>query len=511
MSAVPSVAEALDRVVRAAGGRLSLVDDSERYTFAALDEAVRRAESALYSLGLREGDRLAASLPNRAGLVVAFLAAQRLGAIWVGLAGVLSPREKQAILVDAGASMYLSSPALADEAAQLTLPALREIVSFDRQDSGSRFARELAQAQPRARRGHIDAHAPAAIAYTSGTTGTPKGAVHSQHNLMLMGAMARDMGLYPEDMPHGVMLPLTTLNLMVLVPLLTLQRGAPCVVLESARPLELARRVREERVGHFTAVPTVYHDLLTHPDVDVGDLVSLQEPEMGGANIPPALRELVRSRLGRDTCIGYGMTEAPATLTRTRARAPFSPGLCGHALPHVRIEIRGEDDASLAGGEVGEICVTPASEGPFAGLYTPMLGYWQNPGATREVLRGGRYYTGDLGRLDETGALFVLGRKLEVIVRGGATIYPAEVERVLHEDPAVAAAAVVGKPDARLGERVLAFVEATPGMAVDVEALRLRCAAALARYKVPESLVVVERLPRNAMGKIVKRALLTRL
>ncbi len=508
MSRVPTVARVLDAALTYAPGKLALVDATHRYTFAGLDEAVSRATNALYALGVREGDRVAASLPNHAGIVIAFLATQRLGAIWVGIAGVLAGPEKRAILEDAGASVVLTSPALALEVERILPSGARELVVFDPRDTEARFTRLMGEASTDSSRAHIEPHAPAAIAYTSGTTGLPKGAVHSQYNLMLMGAMARELSLYPSDMAHGVMLPLTTLNLMVLVPLVTLQLGAPCVVLESTKGPQLARRVREERIGHFTAVPTIYYDLLTHPDVDVRDLASLRAPEIGGANVPPSIRALVRERLGIESCVGYGMTEAPATVTRTRPQAEHAPGSCGHALPHVRIEIRSESDAQLAPGEVGEICVAAAFEGPFAGLYTPMLGYWNKPEATAAVLRQGRYYTGDLGMLDAAGELVVLGRKQELIVRGGAKIYPAEVERVLHDDPAVAAAAVVGTPDARLGERVVAFIEPAPGLTVDLDALRARCEARLARYKIPDSLRLVERMPRNAMGKIVKRELL---
>ncbi len=511
MISVPAVADVLKPWLAAAPTRLALVDDTHRYSFAALDEAVCRATNALYALGIREGDRVAASLPNRTDIVIAFLATQRLGAIWVGLSGVLAASEKQAILRDCGAVLYLAQQELASQAQGLSVPTLRQIVCFDQRDQATHFMRALAQASSQARRAAIDTHAPSAIAYTSGTTGTPKGAVHSQHNLMLMGAIARELGLYPPDLPHGVMLPLTTLNLMVLVPLLTLQLGAPCVVLESSRPLELAKRVREEGIGHFTAVPTIYHDLLTHPDLDLRDLATLDRPEMGGANIPPAIRELVHTRLGKDTCVGYGMTEAPATVTRTRAGVEHLPGLCGEPLPHVKIEIRDEGSDAVEDGKVGEICVSAASQGTLADVYTPMLGYWNNPEATREVLREGRYYTGDLGMLDQSGQLFVLGRKQELIVRGGSKIYPAEVERILHEDPQVLAAAVLGKPDARLGERVVAFIQVRPGCALDLEALRARCESSLARYKVPEQLIVIDSMPRNAMGKIVKRDLAARL
>ncbi len=499
---VSHVAGVLAPLLAHAPTRTALVDATRRYSFAELDAAVARAAGALHALGVRAGDRVAACLPNRAEIVIAFLATQRLAALWVGIARPLAAPEKRYLLEDSGASVYLVSPELVAEAESIAPATLQHVIDVDHVSTWSRL---LASATP-APGVAIDPHAPAAIAYTSGTTGFPKGAVHSQHNLILMGAIARAAGFYPPDMPHGVMLPLTTLNLMVLVPLLTLQSGAACVVLDVKKPLELARRVHEERIGHFTAVPAIYHDLFTHEGVRAEELASLVQPEVGGANIPPVLRDTYRSRFGREICVGYGMTEAPATVTRTRSDASFQPGLCGHPLPQYALEIR-SDTQRLGPGEVGEICVLGASEGPYAGVYTPMLGYWHKPEATREVLRDGRYHTGDLGLLDEHGQLFVLGRKKELIIRGGANIYPAEVERVLHEHPGVAAAAVVGVPDARLGERVVAYVELVPGHSFDVEAARARLERELARYKLPEELHVIESMPRNAMGKIVKGSL----
>jgi long-chain acyl-CoA synthetase len=485
----------------------ALVDAHRRYTYGELDEAVTRAAQALYTLGVRAGDRVAACLPNQADIVIAFLATQRLAALWVGIAKPLAPPEKRYLLEDSGARVYLVSPDLVSEATSIAPATLEHVIDVASGGAECTWSRITAQASSSPISEAIDPHAPAAIAYTSGTTGFPKGAVHSQHNLVLMGAVARAAGFYPSDMAHGVMLPLTTLNLMVLVPLLTLQSGAACVVLDSKKPLELARKVREQRIGHLTAVPAIYHDLFTHPEVQQSDLASLVQPEVGGANIPPALRDVYRTRFGREICVGYGMTEAPATVTRTRPDASYAAGLCGHPLPQFALEIRSASGERLSAGEVGEICVLGAHEGPFANVYTPMLGYWNKPEATCDVLRDGRYHTGDLGMLDEHGQLFVMGRQKELIIRGGANVYPAEVERVLHEHPGVAAAAVLGVPDERLGERVVAFVELSPGASYDEAALRKRLEQSLARYKQPAELHVVESMPRNAMGKVVKSQL----
>jgi len=184
--------------------------------------------------------------------------------------------------------------------------------------------------------------------------------------------------------------------------------------------------------------------------------------------------------------------------------SPNLPGICGRALPQVEIRILDDAGRALPAGEVGEVCVAPATSGPFAGLYTPMLGYWKKPEETRDALQAGVLRTGDLGVLEADGTLFLRGRKKELILRGGANVYPAEVERVLHGDPRVRGAAVVGRPDERLGERVVAFVELVPGATVAADDLVARCRAELARYKVPEEIHFVEALPRTPMGKVRK-------
>jgi acyl-CoA synthetase (AMP-forming)/AMP-acid ligase II len=266
----------------------------------------------------------------------------------------------------------------------------------------------------------------------------------------------------------------------------------------------MAEWIGRERIDWIGAVPAMIHDLLTHPDVHADDLVSLTRPMVGGADCPEEFRELYRKRFGSEVRLGYGMTEAPTAVTLEPEEGPFLPGCAGRALPHVRITVRDESGRELAAGEEGEVCVEPTNEGPWAGVYTPMLGYWNRPEATAEALRGGVLHSGDVGILDAEGNLFIRGRKGELIIRGGANVYPAEVERVLHEDPRVAACAVVGRPDKRLGERVVAYVQPVPGEQLDAESLRAHCSERLARYKVPAEFVLVEDFPRTPMGKIRK-------
>jgi len=505
-----TVAELLVPGLQSRPDRLALIGRHGRLDYRSLDAAVEAAACALCDLDVGPGDRVAACLPNDVDIVVAFLASQRLGAIWVGVNRVLAPAEKAWILSDCGASVLLAG---ADVCAEIEsrrgeLPSPLRLVGVDPEDPGSewsRLCRSRSGEHPPTR--EVDPFAPAAIAYTSGTTGFPKGAVHSQHNLLLPGAVARLTGNRPRPPRHGVVLPLTILNLFVLGPVCILQDTRCCVCMDRTDALGVADWVRRERIGSFDGVPTIIHDLLTHPEIEARDLESLREPIMGGADSPPEVVRLFRERFGGEVIIGYGMTEAPTAISWSDGSVPPGPGLCGRPVPQVEIEILGDDDRTLPVGEVGEICVRPARTGPFAGVYSPMLGYWNRPEATARALRGGLYRTGDLGCFGEDGNLYIRGRRNELILRGGANVYPAEVERVLQSHPAVSVAAVLGVPDARLGERVVAAVQCAAGAAVTAESLRDHVRGQLARYKVPDVVCFVDEMPRNAMNKIVKSRL----
>ena len=505
-----SVAEVLDPVLARDPARPALVGRHGRMSYAELDRAANRAAAALRAQGVGPGDRVAVCLPNDVDIVVAFLAAMRLGALWVGVNRVLAPPEKDYILEDSGAALLLATPEVAREQEpwRARLPARRALLRVDpadpRAEWGALVADQSGDARPEV---EIDPWGPAAIAYTSGTTGQPKGAVHSQHNILLPGAVTAAERVYPEGVPHGTVLPLTILNLIVLGPVQAWQNGSSCVAMDRIDALGVAEWIEKERIGSFAAVPTVIYDLLTHPGVRPEQLVSFTQPMVGGATCPEEFRALYRERFGRDVSIGYGMTEAPTAVTRADGGPVEQPGLCGRALPQVEVTIRGESGRVLPPGEEGEICVGPARTGRWAGIYTPMLGYWKKPEATAKALRDGIYYSGDIGVQEPDGTLYIRGRRNELILRGGANVYPAEVERVLQDHPAVADCAVFGIPDRRLGERVVAVVVLEPGAFASAEALQAHCAERLARYKVPEHLAFVDSMPRNAMSKIVKRAL----
>jgi acyl-CoA synthetase (AMP-forming)/AMP-acid ligase II len=505
-----TAAAILDAPLQATPRATALVGRRARFDFRDLDREVDKAAWALCALGVQPGDRVAACLPNDVDIVIAFLASQRLGAIWVGINAALAPREQAYMLEDAGARILLAGPPVLAALEVLDpLPALEQRLAVDPLEPQLGWLGALERAPGDAGRPdvEIDPFAPAAIAYTSGTTGFPKGAVHSQHNLVLVAASLNRTGGLPPAVNVGVLLPLTILNLIARGVLGAYYGGRTLVCMDRHDAVGIATWVREERVGTMDTVPTHVRDLLTHPEVREEDLASLVDLIMGGADCPPEVVALYRERFGKGVTIGYGMTEAPTGVARSAGEPPLAPGYCGKAVAQVEIQIVDEQDQLLPAGELGEICVAPATSGPFAGLYTPMLGYWNKPDATTEALRGGRYHTGDLGMLDEAGNLYVRGRRNDLILRGGANVYPAEVERVLASLEGVTGAAVLGIPDDRLGERVVAAVELRPGTALSEEALRSHVAEHLARYKVPDRVLVVPALPRNSMQKVVKREL----
>ena len=501
----PSVAALLDERSAADPDAEILVGRSGRYTAQQLDDASNRAADALRSLGVARGDRVAMSAPNDTPIIVAFLGAMRLGAIWVGINRPLAPAEKAYMLDDCGVSVFLGDPEMTAQiqALRSDLPELGEVLQLDEWEEA------VAAASPDPSEAEIDPLEPAAIAYTSGTTGFPKGAVHSQHNLLLPGAVNARRAALPGAATgvSGVALPLTILNLMVLGPLLAYQAGSKLVTMDRIDAVGMAEWIEAEAITGFAAVPAMVHDLLTHREVTDDMLTSLAGIGVGGADMPEAFRRMYEKRFGMPVGTGYGLTEAPTAVTAEDVTQPMTPNSCGRALPQCAIVIVGPSDEPLGPGEVGEVCVTAASIGEFADCYRPMLGYWNRTEATAEALRGGILHTSDIGMLDEDGNLFIKDRKHDLIIRGGANVYPAEIERVLHDDARVAACAVVGAPDERLGERVVAFVELVAGATADEAELRTHCGESLARYKIPDAVVFVDGFDRTPMGKIRKTVL----
>jgi acyl-CoA synthetase (AMP-forming)/AMP-acid ligase II len=507
------IAEVFDKPLHLAPDAEALITRRVRWSYRQLDDACARAAGALAALGVHPGDRVAAVLPNEADIVVAFHATMRLGAIWVGVNQALAPPEQAFLLQDSQASLLLCT---ADDAAGLEphrpgLAALHTVVEAEQWRNlvdGSEPLRELPP---------LDPHAPAGLAYTSGTTGRPKGVIHSQHNLLVPGAVLVESRGYDAALRKGDCLPLTILNLMVLTTLLVAQAGGTAVIMDQLYAQGVAEWIEREAVTVWNGPPPILHSLVNSPDVPASALRSLREVWSGGADLPEALRQRFEEKFALPILATYGLSEAP-TIVSIDPPGAHVAGASGRVLPHLDVRIAREAEArstveprrsgdAADPGTPGEICLAARREGPFADLYRPPLGYWRRPEASAESFAGGVVHTGDIGLLDADGWLHVRDRKSLVINRGGANVYPAEIERVLDALDGVAGSAALGLPDERLGQRVVAAVEPDAGTTLDTEVLTGHCASQLARYKVPERITILDHLPRNAMGKVDRAAL----
>jgi long-chain acyl-CoA synthetase len=496
-----SVGDVLERALAHDAAHEALVCADARLTYGELDRAVERVAGALASLGVTKDDVVAVSLPNTSDVVVTFHAVMRLGAIWLGVNRNLAPPEKHFILHDAGTRLLLASPgvgaALGPDAHGRPTPPIVEV------GEDAAAWRDIVDGSPasyrRPRRRPTD---PAGIAYTSGTTGRPKGVVHSHRNLLLPGAMLVAARNFGPGLRKGDCAALTILNLQVTSTLLVAQAGGTQVVMDRVDPAGVAGWIKREAVNSWFSVPTILQGLAGSAEVAVDELASLTDVWTGGTYLPEPVREAFEARFGCRVSATYGLTEAPTVVTIEDGHHVRAPGSSGTPLPHLVVEIR-DGEKVLPAGETGEITVRARGDGPWADSYRPMLGYLGHPEATAEAVRDGVLYTGDVGYLDAEGRLFVRDRRNALILRGGANVYPAEVERVLLQAPGVRGASVVGVPDERLGQRVVAAVEAEEGLTLEVGDLSTYCSSQLARYKVPE-LWKVGPLPRNAMGKVVR-------
>jgi long-chain acyl-CoA synthetase len=489
----------------------ALVGRHSRYNYEALNRAVTAAAAGLESIGVTQGARIAASSSNQPDIVIAFLATMRLGAIWVGIAPPLAPPEKAYQLRDSGAQTFLADARAAEQMAphRSELPDLVNVVRMEPGETGGPWARLLAEHADRAPSPRaIDPFAPAAISYTSGTSGFPKGVLHSQHNIMVVaattiGGARGDQG--PPTMKRGATLSLTILNVMILTAVTVLAGGGSLVCVDRRDARGIAEWIRDERIGHVHLSGAHIHDMLTNHTTR-SELESLRFANNAGADIPVSLRQRFEETLGPRALTSYGLTEVPAGATGFPCDAALVEGSCGIPYRHLDVAILDKDNNRVCQGEVGEICIRAAQTGPWANMYRPMLGYWNNPEATAKALRGGWLHTADLGCFDEHGHLRIRDRMSEVVLRGGANVYPAEIERVLRADPIVRDVAVVGRPDERLGEEVVAVVEIVAGQDRDAALgmLEARCARELAKYKWPSEWRFVDTLPRNAMNKVIK-------
>jgi long-chain acyl-CoA synthetase len=464
----------------------ALVSANERFTWRSLAERVARVAQGLSRRNIRHGDRVSLLLGNRIEFVVTLFAAARLGAIVVPLNIRSRKPELAYVLEQCAAKLVVHEDELADR-----LPELPQRIALD--DFETLLETAGAEAVP------VEEEDTAAILYTSGTTGRPKGAMLS-HLGIVHSAMHYEsaMGLGLADRSIAAV-PLSHVTGLVAL-IATMARCAGTLVLlpafKAADFLALAAR---ERMTHTVLVPAMYNLCLMQPDFERHDLSRWRIGGYGGAPMPlPTIARFTEKlpQLGLMNLYGATETTSPATMMPPHETARHADSV-GLAVPCGEIRVMDDAGREAAPGESGELWI----KGPMV-----VRGYWNDALATEREFTGGFWHSGDIGAVDAQGFVYVFDRKKDMINRGGYKVYSAEVESALLEHAGVAEAAVIGIPCPVLGERVHAFVSLREG--ITEQDLRVFCAERLADYKVPESFTFrSEPLPRNANGKVLKRAL----
>ena len=485
--------------------KTALVCGGRSFTYKELDQLCARVANALRALGVGAGDRVTLYSHNSWEWIVCYYAIARVGAVINPVNVMLTPEEVLFIIRDCGAKAVLSSPEKGKPLLDVKEDSLLEnIVLFgDQKFVGARSLNEMVtQASAECAAASVEPGAVSTIAYTSGTTGHPKGAVLTHRNVVLNSALTATM--HGRNASDTVVTALPTAHVYGNVVMNgAFMCGMTLVLMPRFNELEALKAIQEYRATLFEGAPTMYMYLLKSPELEKHDLSSLTRCTVGGQTMPSAKMREVEERFGCPLIELWGMTEIAGLGTTHPVYCDNRHGSIGVPLPRVQCRIADVDDAHQTGisGEVGELLV----RGPIV-----MDGYYGNPQATKAVLEpDGWLHTGDLARMDEDGYIYVVDRKKDMILTAGYNIYPAELERVIAAHPAVAMVAVGSRPDELKGETARAYIVRRDGAPLDEDEILSYCREHLAAYKVPRSVKFVSDLPKTSTGKVMRRMLST--
>ncbi|MFD3554645.1 AMP-binding protein [Streptomyces goshikiensis] len=508
-----TIGENLDRTVRRFPGRDALVDRAagRRWTYAELGADVDALALGLLDLGITKGDRVGIWAPNRAEWTLVQYATAKIGAILVTVNPAYRSHELEYVLRQSGMRMLVAAERFksSDYAAMIEevrpgCPELEFTVLLDGPlwtDLTERGRRAdpagLARAQA-----ELSADDPINIQYTSGTTGFPKGATLSHHNILNNGFFVGELCHYTELDRVCIPVPFYHCFGMVMGALACTSHGAAMVIpAPSFEPAATLAAVEAESCTSLYGVPTMFIAALAEPAFASYDLSSLRTGIMAGSPCPVEVMKEVIDRMGMtEVSICYGMTETSPVSTQTRADDSVERRVStvGRVGPHLEVKVVDPGTGrTVPRGEPGELCTRG---------YSVMLGYWGEPERTAEAVDAARWmHTGDLAVMDEGGYLSITGRIKDMVIRGGENLYPREIEEFLHTHPDVLDVQVIGVPDAKYGEELMAWVRMREGAEpLTAETVRAYCAGRLAHFKIPRYVHVVEEFPMTVTGKIRK-------
>jgi fatty-acyl-CoA synthase len=506
-----TIGDNFSRIAATHAGREALVDrpTGRRWTYAELHRDVQALAHGLLRLGIDKGDRVGIWAPNCPEWTILQYATAAIGAILVPINPAYRTDELAYVINQAGIGLLVAAASFktSDYAAMIQdarpdCPGLRRVVLLGSADWHALADRAGDPRALAARQALLSPDDPINIQYTSGTTGHPKGAVLSHHNILNNAYLTGEILGYTELDRVCVPVPLYHTFGMVISNLGTTAHGA-CLIYPAPAfdPKATLSAVAEERCTSLYGVPAMFIAELAQPDFDAYDLSSLRTGIMGGSPCPVEVLKQVVSRMGMtDVTVAYGMTETSPVSAQTRADDTLDRRVStvGRVHPHVEIKIADpETGATVPRGVPGELCTRG---------YSVMLGYWQQPGKTAEAIDPARWmHTGDLATMDADGYINITGRLKDMVIRGGENIAPREIEEFLHTHPDIHDVQVIGVPDARLGEEIMAWIRLRPG-APPITAADVRAYAdgKLAHYKIPRYVRIVEDFPMTASGKVRK-------
>ncbi|MCM3809272.1 long-chain fatty acid--CoA ligase [Streptomyces sp. DR7-3] len=478
--------------------RIAVRQDDLTLTYAQLNDTSARIAALLQAKGVRPGDRVTLVMPNVIYFPVMYYGILHAGGVVVPLNPLLRAREIAFALRDSGSRIALAAPPFADEVAAAAAEAGAECLVM----TSTAFGPLVQGTGPMPQIVDRAEDDTAVILYTSGTTGTPKGAELTHRNLMTNAATAAEtlLNVGPDDVLFGG-LPLfhafgqtCALNTAVIA-------GASLTLLPRFEPAKALEIMHRDRVTVFLGVPTMYTALLHAGIPDDHDLSQLNLAVSGGASLPVEILHRVEEEFSLTVLEGYGLSETSPVAAFNPPDRPRKAGSIGLPIRGVELTLLADDGTPVSPGEVGEIAIRGENV---------MKGYWNRPDATAEAIRDGWLHSGDLARVDEDGYYFIVDRKKDLIIRGGYNVYPREIEEVLYEHPAVAEAAVVGVPHEIHGEEVAAVVTLRDGAQATPDQIGEYVKQRVAAYKYPRIVTFTDGLPKGATGKILKREIVVK-
>ncbi len=526
-----TIGDMFDQTANTYPDRPALIARQEnvRLSYRELQAQVNQCARGLLHLGIRKGERVGIWSPNRSEWCITQFATSKIGAILVNINPSYRVHELEYVLNQSGCSALVIAAqfktsdytgmvqSLAPELAtcqpgQLKaakLPALKTVIRLSSEQVPGMFSWNALMAmgdnvsaealQARQREQEFDDAIN--IQYTSGTTGFPKGATLSHHNILNNGYFVGNLQNLTHEDSVCIPVPLYHCFGMVMGNLACITRGAVMVYpSEGFDPLAVLQTVQEERCTSLYGVPTMFIAELDYPDFAKFDLSSLRTGVMAGSPCPVEVMKKVNSLMNmKEVEICYGMTETSPVSTQTRIDSPFDKRVSTVGVIHPHLEVKIVNPATgqiVPVGEPGELCTRG---------YSVMLGYWNNPEATAHAIDQARWmHTGDLATMDAEGYVNIVGRIKDMIIRGGENVYPREIEEFLYTHPKVSDVQVIGVPDAKYGEELMAWIKLKPGVEATPEEIRDFCKGQIAHYKIPRYIKFVQEFPMTVTGKIQK-------